>query len=76
MAPLLPILVFARGGDERCAARSVKLGATDYWPIHAVNVDELGLALGALIEQPRVDEAAKSNRSFGGVSRKLPATGS
>src|SRR6202158_5154413 len=58
MAPLLPILVFARGGDERSAARSVKLGASDYWPIHAVNVDELGLALGALIEQPRVDEAA------------------
>ncbi len=60
MVPLLPILVFARGGDERCAARSVKLGATDYWPIHAVNVDELGLALGTLIEQPRVDEAAKA----------------
>jgi len=60
MAPLLPILVFARGGDERCAARSVKLGATDYWPIHAVNVDELGLALGALIEQPRADQAAKA----------------
>jgi len=59
MAPLLPILVFARGGDERSAARSVKLGASDYWPIHAVNVDELGLALGTLIEQPRVDEAAK-----------------
>jgi eukaryotic-like serine/threonine-protein kinase len=59
MAPLLPILVFARGGDERSAARSVKLGASDYWPIHAVNVDELGLALGALTEQPRVDEAAK-----------------
>jgi tRNA A-37 threonylcarbamoyl transferase component Bud32 len=59
MAPLLPILVFARGGDERSAARSVKVGASDYWPIHAVNVEELGLALGALIEQPRVDEAAK-----------------
>jgi tRNA A-37 threonylcarbamoyl transferase component Bud32 len=58
-APLLPILVFARGGDERSAARSVKLGASDYWPIHAVNVEELGLALGALIEPPRVDEAAK-----------------
>jgi len=59
MAPLLPILVFARGGDERSAARSVKAGASDYWPIHAVNVDELGLALKSLIEPPRVDEAAK-----------------
>src|SRR5450432_194972 len=30
LAPLLPVLVFARGGDERSAARSVKLGASDY----------------------------------------------
>src|ERR1700730_12916138 len=48
LAPLLPILVFARGGDERSAARSVKMGASDYWPIHAVKVEELGLALGTL----------------------------
>ena len=60
MAPLLPILVFARGGDERSAARSVRLGASDYWPIHFVNVDELGLALRSLIEHPRLGEAAKS----------------
>jgi len=59
LAPLLPILIFARGGDERSAARSVKLGASDYWPIHAVKVDELGLALRPLIEQPRAAEAAK-----------------
>ena len=59
LAPLLPILVFARGGDERNAARSVKLGASEYWPIHAVDVDELGQALRSLIEQPRVDEAAR-----------------
>jgi tRNA A-37 threonylcarbamoyl transferase component Bud32 len=60
LAPLLPILVFARGGDERNAARSVKLGASDYWPIHAVKVEELGQALSSLIEHPRVGEAAKS----------------
>jgi tRNA A-37 threonylcarbamoyl transferase component Bud32 len=60
LAPLLPILVFARGGDERNAARSVKLGASDYWPIHSVKVDELTLALSSLIEYPRVGEAAKS----------------
>jgi serine/threonine-protein kinase PpkA len=59
LAPLLPILVFARCGDERNAARSVKLGASDYWPIHAVKVDELGLALKSLIEPPRVDDAVK-----------------
>jgi serine/threonine-protein kinase PpkA len=59
LAPLLPVLVFARGGDERSAARSVKLGASDYWPIHAVKVDELGLALRSLTPHSRVDEAAK-----------------
>jgi len=59
LAPLLPILVFARGGDERSAARSVKLGASDYWPIHAVKVDELGLALSSLIQQPRAGDAPK-----------------
>jgi tRNA A-37 threonylcarbamoyl transferase component Bud32 len=63
LAPLLPILVFARGGDERNAARSMKLGASDYWPIHAVKVDELGLALKSLIEHPRVGEAEKG-KSF------------
>ncbi|MGC1524391.1 MAG: hypothetical protein WA803_22825, partial [Steroidobacteraceae bacterium] len=35
-APQVPIFVFARGGDERNAARTIKLGANDYWPIHAV----------------------------------------
>jgi hypothetical protein len=35
-APPLPIFVFARGGNERNAARTIKLGAQDYWPIHAV----------------------------------------
>jgi serine/threonine protein kinase len=60
LAPSLPILVFARGGDERSAARSVKLGASDYWPIHAVKVEELGEALRPLIEHPRAGEAAKA----------------
>ncbi len=60
LAPLLPILVFARGGDERSAARSVKLGASDYWPIHAVKLDELGLALSSLIQPPRTGEAPKA----------------
>ncbi len=58
LAPLLPILVFARGGDERSAARSVKMGASDYWPIHAVKVEELGLALSSLTVNSRGGGAA------------------
>lgn len=49
-APHLPIFVFARGGDERNAARSIKLGADDYWPIHAVKLGELGESLQRLVE--------------------------
>ena len=55
-APLLPIFVFARQGDERCAARAMKAGAADYWPIHAVDVNELAAAIRPLLEQP--DEPA------------------
>src|ERR1700723_523591 len=51
-APTLPIFVFARGGNERSAARSMKLGASDYWPIHSVIVGELCSALQPLIEPP------------------------
>jgi len=51
-APLLPIFVFARQGDERCAARAMKAGAADYWPIHAVDLNELAAALRPLLEQP------------------------
>jgi len=50
-SPRLPIFVFARGGDERNAARTIKLGANDYWPIHAVKIGELGAALQPLVER-------------------------
>jgi tRNA A-37 threonylcarbamoyl transferase component Bud32 len=50
--PNLPIFVFARGGNERSAARTMKLGASDYWPIHSVIVGELCSALQPLIEPP------------------------
>jgi CheY-like chemotaxis protein len=43
--PRLPIFVIARSGDERCAVRALKAGATDYWPIHSVSLPELALAL-------------------------------
>lgn len=49
-APRIPVFVFARGGDERSAARTIKSGAMDYWPIHAVKLDELRQALQPLIE--------------------------
>jgi DNA-binding NarL/FixJ family response regulator len=50
--PELPIFVFARGGNERSAARAMKLGATDYWPIHSVIVAELASALQPIVEPP------------------------
>ncbi len=57
-APNLPIFVFARGGNERTAARAMKLGASDYWPIHSVMVGELCSALQPLLEPPRAGAAA------------------
>jgi tRNA A-37 threonylcarbamoyl transferase component Bud32 len=52
-ASRLPIFVFARGGDERNAARTIKLGANDYWPIHSVKIGELGEVLQGLVEPAR-----------------------
>jgi len=49
-SPRLPIFVFARGGDERNAARTIKLGANDYWPIHSVKIGELGEVLKRLTQ--------------------------
>ncbi len=57
LAPRLPIFVFARGGDERNAARTILSGANDYWPIHAVKMGELGAVLQPLVE-PIVDAGA------------------
>jgi tRNA A-37 threonylcarbamoyl transferase component Bud32 len=56
--PHLPIFVFARGGDERNAARTIKLGANDYWPIHAVKIGELGDSLQRIAEPARTSGAA------------------
>jgi tRNA A-37 threonylcarbamoyl transferase component Bud32 len=57
-APNLPIFVFARGGNERTAVRAMKLGASDYWPIHSVMVGELCSTLQPLIEPPPPAAAA------------------
>jgi DNA-binding NarL/FixJ family response regulator len=48
-APLVPVLVFARHGDERSAARAMRAGAVDYWPIHSVDVAELADSLQTLL---------------------------
>jgi Protein kinase domain len=58
--PELPILVFARGGNERSAARAMKLGATDYWPIHSVIVTELASALQPIVEPPPSESLDRS----------------
>ena len=52
--PNLPIFVFARGGNERSAAKAMKLGARDYWPIHSVIVTELCNELQPIVD-PRAD---------------------
>jgi tRNA A-37 threonylcarbamoyl transferase component Bud32 len=59
-APRLPIFVFARGGDERNAARTIKLGANDYWPIHSVKIGELGGVLQRLVDPARSSGAAST----------------
>jgi predicted Ser/Thr protein kinase len=56
----LPIFVFARGGDERNAARTIKLGANDYWPIHSVKLGELGAALQPLCEPAAKPDTARA----------------
>jgi tRNA A-37 threonylcarbamoyl transferase component Bud32/FixJ family two-component response regulator len=64
-APRLPIFVFARHGDERWAARAIKAGATDYWPIHSVDLKELGAQLRGLAEPRR---AGRSDTERGEVA--------
>ncbi len=56
-APRMPIFVFARHGNERLAARAMKAGAVDYWPIHSVDVAELAAALQPLLEPVPVPAA-------------------
>lgn len=47
--PKMPIFVFARHGSERWAARSIKAGASDYWPMHSVDIPEFAAALQPLL---------------------------
>lgn len=67
-APRLPIFVIARGGDERSAVRAIKAGASDYWPIHSIELEEISAALRA------VDALnAKSVPVPGAATAKRPA---
>jgi serine/threonine-protein kinase PpkA len=60
-APLMPIFVFARHGNERLAARAMKAGAVDYWPIHSVDVAELAAALRPFVQPgPGAENAPRS----------------
>ena len=51
--PRLPVFVFARHGDERAAARAIKSGAADYWPIHSVDLAEFAAALQPFLSPVR-----------------------
>ena len=68
-APHRPIFVFARGGDERNAARTMKLGATDYWPVHSVKIGELSAVL-----QPLIEPASASTSTTGRGGRSAAST--
>jgi ActR/RegA family two-component response regulator len=64
-APRMLIFVIARGGDERTAVRAVKMGASDYWPAHAVEVHDLADALkplaAARVDPSRVRALPRTN---------------
>jgi len=59
----IPVLVFARGGDERSAARSMKAGASDYWPIHSVDIPELSSALRSLLDPAATFDSVRATDS-------------
>jgi predicted Ser/Thr protein kinase/CheY-like chemotaxis protein len=63
--PRLPIFVFARHGDERSAARAIKAGAADYWPIHSVDLAELSAALQPLLGAMRGAAVAPVSQMHG-----------
>jgi DNA-binding NarL/FixJ family response regulator len=56
LAHRLPIVVIARGGDERASVRVMRAGALDYWPVHAVNINELGAMLRPVLDAAHTTE--------------------
>ena len=57
----VPLVVIASGGDERWAVKSMRAGAADYWPLHALNANDLGAALRATVQA----RAARRDRRSG-----------
>ncbi|MDB6082315.1 MAG: hypothetical protein JWN43_196 [Gammaproteobacteria bacterium] len=75
--PRLPIFVIARSGDERCAVRALKSGATDYWPIHSIALPEIAVALRGVDSANRLapGPAAASRSSDSYVKSIAPVPG-
>jgi DNA-binding NarL/FixJ family response regulator len=77
--PRFPIFVIARSGDERCAVRSLKAGATDYWPIHSISLPEIALALrevDAAASRPAPSSPPAGSRSSESYVKPIaPVTG-
>ncbi len=59
----VPLVVIASGGDERWAVRVIREGASDYWPLHALNATDLGVALR---EAARVQSVRRERRPNSG----------
>jgi len=62
-AGVVPFVVIASGGDERWAVRTMREGVADYWPLHALNAADLGVALR---EAVRAQTARRERRPSGG----------
>jgi ActR/RegA family two-component response regulator/predicted Ser/Thr protein kinase len=71
----LPIVVIARGGDERASVRVMRAGALDYWPAHAVNINELGAILRPLIEAADPGQGAATGGGSAVDARSLGRSG-
>ena len=63
-SPRALIFVIARGGDERTAVNALKMGASDYWPAHCIEVADLSEAIRPAMPAPaptRVRAAPRQN---------------
>jgi DNA-binding NarL/FixJ family response regulator/predicted Ser/Thr protein kinase len=75
LARRLPIVVIARGGDERASVRVMRAGALDYWPVHAVNITELGSILRPMLEAADASQAAVAGGTTTGDLRSAARSG-
>jgi serine/threonine-protein kinase PpkA len=63
----VPIVVIASGGDERCAARAIREGVADYWPLHALNAADLGTALRETVRARAARRERRPGDSSGSI---------